>query len=144
VKESKEVRRAVDYIESQPQRFDRDRIAYLGVSQGTAYGAIFGALENRFKTFIFLDGGFFLTEPLPARDQVNFVPRIRKPVLMVNGRYDFSFSLDRAQTPMFQMLGTAPAEKKHAVLETPHDVSQDPVDLSREVLAWLDRWLGRI
>jgi eukaryotic-like serine/threonine-protein kinase len=143
VEESKEVRRSIDYLETRSD-IDKSKLAYLGVSQGTAYGVIFTALEDRFKTVIFLDGGFFLNDALPARDQVNFAPRLKKPVLMVNGRYDFTFSVDRAQDPLFRMLGAPAAEKRHVVFDTPHDISQQKADLSREVLAWLDKYLGRV
>jgi eukaryotic-like serine/threonine-protein kinase len=143
IKDSKEVRRSVDYLETRAD-IDKSKIAYLGVSQGTADGVIFTALEPRLKTIVFLDGGFFLNENLPPRDQVNFAPRIKKPVLMVNGRYDFTFSVDRAQNPLFGMLGTPEADKRHVVFDTPHDVSQEKAGLSREVLAWLDKYLGRV
>jgi pimeloyl-ACP methyl ester carboxylesterase len=99
------------------------------------YAKLFTALEDRFKTVVFLDGGFFLRPTLPARDQVNFAPRLKKPVLMVNGRYDFTFSPERAQEPMFRMLGTPPADKRHVVFDTPHDISQNREGLSKEVLA---------
>jgi dipeptidyl aminopeptidase/acylaminoacyl peptidase len=137
------VRRSVDYLETRPD-IDRNKLAYLGVSQGSADGLIFVALEDRFKTAIFLDGGFFLSPTLPAMNQVNFAPRVKIPILMVNGRYDFTFSFDRAQEPMFRMLGTPAGDKRHIVLETPHDVSQDRPDLSRAVLAWLDKYLGKV
>jgi dipeptidyl aminopeptidase/acylaminoacyl peptidase len=75
---------------------------------------------------------------------VNFAPRIKKPVLMVNGRYDFTFSVQRSQDPLFRMLGTPEADKRHVVFDTPHDISQRKADLSREVLAWLDKYLGRV
>ncbi len=143
IQESKEVRRSVDYLESRAD-IDKAKIAYLGVSQGTAYGVIFAALEPRFKTVVFLDGGFFLNDTLPPRDQVNFAPRIKQPVLMVNGRYDFTFSVERSQNPLFQMLGTPEADKRHVLFDTPHDISQAGPELSREVLAWLDKYLGRV
>ncbi len=143
IQESKEVRRSVDYLETRAD-IDKSKIAYLGVSQGSAYGVIFAALEPRFQTVIFLDGGFFLNDTLPPRDQVNFAPRIKKPVLMVNGRYDFTFSLERAQLPLFRMLGTPEADKRHVVFDTPHDISQNKAGLSKEVLAWLDKYLGRV
>jgi serine/threonine protein kinase/formylglycine-generating enzyme required for sulfatase activity len=141
---SKEVRRSVDYLETQPARFALDKIAYLGVSQGAAFGVIYGALDDRFRTFLFLDGGYLLGRALPARDQVNFVPRIKKPVLMVNGQYDFTFSVEHAQNPMFEMLGTPAADKRHVIFDTPHDISQKPDALAREVLGWLDKYLGKI
>jgi hypothetical protein len=63
---------------------------------------------------------------------------------MVNGKYDFTFPPDQSQLPMFEMIGTAPADKIRKVLETPHDVSQLKPELAKEVLAFLDRYLGRV
>ncbi len=143
IQQSKEVRRAVDYLETRPD-IDKSKLAYLGVSAGTAYGVIYTALEHRFKTIVFLDGGFLLNATLPPKDQVNFAPRIKKPVLMVNGRYDFTFSVERSQNPLFRMLGTPEADKRHVVFDTPHDISMAKPELSREVLAWLDKYLGRV
>ena len=54
---------------------------------------------------------------------------------MVNGRYDFTFSPERAQEPLFRLLGTAPADKRHVIFDTPHDVSAQKGMLSKEVLA---------
>ncbi|HUP02924.1 MAG TPA: protein kinase [Bryobacteraceae bacterium] len=143
VRRSKEVRRAVDYLVTRPD-IDASRIGYLGVSMGAAFGIIFTALEDRFRAIVFLDGGFFLLPVGSGEDQVDFAPRVTKPVLMVNGKYDFSFSPDRAQEPLFRMLGTPPAAKRRVVLDTPHDVSQQKEALSKEVLAWLDKYLGRV
>jgi len=143
IKDAKEVRRSVDYLETRSD-IDKSKIAYLGVSQGTAEGVIFAALEDRFQAVVFLDGGFFLNPTLPAKDQVNFVTRLKKPVLMVNGRYDFTFSPERAQVPMFRMLGTPEADKRYVVFDTPHDISQKKPELSKEVLGWLDKYLGRV
>ncbi|HEY3937795.1 MAG TPA: protein kinase [Bryobacteraceae bacterium] len=143
IEQSKEIGRSLDYVETRPD-IDKARIAYLGVSQGGADGVIFTALEDRFKTVVLLDGGFFLSPTLPAEDQVNFAPRLKKPVLMINGRYDFTFSPERAQEPMFRMIGTAAADKRRVVFDTPHDVSQKKQELSKEVLSWLDKYLGRV
>lgn len=143
IRQSREVRRAVDYLETRPE-IDKSRIGYLGVSQGSADGVIFAALEDRFKAVVFLDGGFLLGPAQAGTDQVDFAPHLKRPVLMVNGRYDFTFSLDRAQLPMFRMIGTPEAEKRHVVFDTPHDVSQQKTELSREVLAWLDKYLGKV
>jgi hypothetical protein len=63
---------------------------------------------------------------------------------MVNGRYDFSFSLERAQNPLFVMLGTAEADKRHVVMESPHDVTVRRGQLLQEVLSWLDKYLGPV
>lgn len=143
VDESKEIGRSLDYLETRPD-IDRNKIAYLGVSQGGADGVIFTALEDRFKAVILLDGGFFLSPTLPPKDQVNFAPRLKKPVLMINGRYDFTFSPERSQEPMFRMIGTRPEDKRRVVFDTPHDISQNKAGLSSEVLNWLDKYLGRV
>ncbi len=143
IQRSKEVRRGLDYLGSRPD-IDASKIAYLGVSMGAAYGVIFTALDDRFKAIVFLDGGFFLGPPARGRDQLDFAPRVTKPVLMVNGKYDFSFSPERSQEPLFRLLGTPPADKRHVVLDTPHDVSEQKDILSTEVLAWLDKYLGRV
>src|SRR5262249_39670641 len=133
----------VDYLVTRSD-VDAARIGYLGVSMGTAFGTIFTALEPRFRAIVFLDGGFFLNPPVPGDDLVDFAPRVTKPVLLVNGKYDFSFSPARAADPLFKALGTPPADKRQVFLDTPHDVSQQKDQLSREVLAWLDKYLGRV
>jgi hypothetical protein len=61
---------------------------------------------------------------------------------MVNGRDDFRFPLEASQKPMFRALGTAEADKRHALLNGGH--GPERIELIREVLAWLDRWLGPV
>src|SRR5574337_189905 len=125
VQQAKDVSRTLDYLATRPD-IAHDKLAYLGVSAGAAYGVIFATLEQRrLKTAIFLDGGYFLYSPAPGEDQADFAPRLRIPVLMVNGRYDFTFPMVQAQDPLFRMLGTPAADKKHVVLDSPHDVRQD-------------------
>jgi pimeloyl-ACP methyl ester carboxylesterase len=144
VQRFKDVARSLDYLATR-QDIDTTKLAYLGVSMGAAEGVIYTAmLQDKLKAIVFLDGGFFLGEPPPGSDQADFAPRIKRPVLMVNGRYDFSFSLDKAQLPLFRMLGTAPADKRHAILQSPHDVRAQRGEMVAEVLAWLDKYLGRI
>jgi len=143
VQRSKDLGRSIDYLESRSD-IDRSRIGYLGVSMGTAYGVILAALEDRLKVVVFLDGGYFPGPALPGTDQVDFAPRLKKPVLMVSGRYDYVFSLEQSQLPLFHMLGTPEADKRHVVLETPHDVTAQRTELVKEVLAWLDKYLGKV
>ena len=77
-------------------------------------------------------------------DQTDFAPRLKRPVLMVNGKYDFVFSLERAQNPLFRVLGSPDTDKRHIVLDSPHDVTERRTELVQDVLAWLDRYLGRV
>jgi len=141
---SKDLGRSIDYLETRSD-IDKTRLGFIGVSQGTAYGVILAALEDRLKAVVLLDGGFFQEEhPVPGMDQVDFAPRLTKPTLMVNGRYDATFPLETSQQPLFRMLGATSENKRHVVFDTPHDVRLRSGDLVREVLGWYDRYLGRV
>jgi hypothetical protein len=63
---------------------------------------------------------------------------------MVNGKYDYTFPVETAQNPLFKMLGTPDADKRHVLLDTPHDVTEDRVHLRAAVLDWVDKYLGRV
>jgi eukaryotic-like serine/threonine-protein kinase len=140
----KDAARTLDYLATRPD-IDSSKLAYLGVSMGSAEGVIYSTLlQERLKTAIFLDGGYFLDPPPPGGDQADFAPRMKKPVLMVNGRYDYVFSLELSQNPMFSMLGTPKQDKQHVILETPHDVTEQRPQLVKAVLDWLDRFLGPV
>jgi hypothetical protein len=61
---------------------------------------------------------------------------------MINGRYDYIFPYDRAQVPMFRLLGTPDEHKDHIVLDTDHNVPLGEV--IRHTLSWLDKYLGPV
>ena len=79
---------------------------------------------------------------LPEADPMNFAPRVKVPMLMLNGRYDFGEPLETCQEPMFQALGTAAQDKKHVLYETGH--VPDLLPLIKETLNWLDHYLGPV
>jgi serine/threonine protein kinase/dienelactone hydrolase len=140
----KDAARSLDYLATRPD-IDTTRMAYLGVSMGSADGVIFSTLlQDRLKTAVFLDGGFFMANPRPGIDQADFAPRMKKPVLMVNGRYDYTFPVVNSQDPLFRLLGTPAADKSHVVLDTPHDVTEQRPLLVKTVLDWLDHYLGPV
>jgi hypothetical protein len=60
-------------------------------------------------------GGLGSAKPAPEVDPFTFAPRVRIPVLMLNGDQDFIFPLQTSQRPLFEALGTPSADKKHAV-----------------------------
>jgi hypothetical protein len=64
---------------------------------------------------------------------------------MVNGRYDSILPVETAQSPMFQLWGTPASDKRHVILPSGHSVNSPEVrnDTIREVLSWLDRYLGK-
>jgi eukaryotic-like serine/threonine-protein kinase len=138
---SKDLRRAVDYLETRPE-IDMDKLAYDGVSFGATMGPIMVAMEPRFKAAVFVVGGFYQERRAAEVDQVNFAPRVRCPVLMINGRYDWIFPLASSQQPMFRFLGTPDKDKKHVLFDTGHSVGSNQA--IKEALDWLDRYLGPV
>ena len=62
---------------------------------------------------------------------------------MVNGKYDAYFTLDGAQQPLYELLGTRPEDKRHYALEGGHG-SLPRAEKARLVLDWLDRYLGPV
>jgi pimeloyl-ACP methyl ester carboxylesterase len=81
----------------------------------------------------------------PEVTEYNFAPRVRVPVLMINGRYDVLFPLETNQRPMFEMLGTRAEDKRHILYDAGHGVvSERPAQVRRDVLEWLDRYLGNV
>ncbi len=138
---AQDLSRSIDYLETRSD-IDTDCLAYFGVSWGSATGAIMCAVENRFKASILDVGGLAFEPALPEVDQINFVPRITIPVLMLNGEYDHFFPLETSMRPMFQLLGTPPEHKRSFVYESGHGVPR--IDLVNESLEWLDRYLGPV
>ncbi len=61
---------------------------------------------------------------------------------MLNGRYDFAAPSATLQQPMFRLLGTPERDKRHMQFDTGHLVPLK--DAVREVLNWLDRYLGPV
>jgi dienelactone hydrolase len=140
IQESKDIGRTLDYLETRSE-IDHKKLAYMGVSMGAALGVNFVGVEDRFHAAIFLDGGFFGENPLPGTDQADFAPRIKAPTLLVCGKFDWIFLGKEA---LIKLIGAPAADKKVVMLDTAHDVSEQRPDLMREVLAWLDKYFGKI
>jgi len=137
---SQDVHRSVDYLATRSD-LDLSHLAYYGFSLGGLYGPILVALEPRFRVAVWLDGGLRFQPELPESDSLNFLPRVKIPVLMVNGRSDFTFPLATLQDPMYHLLGTPERDKRHVVLDGAHGVFfYHQNEVVREVLAWLDRY----
>jgi formylglycine-generating enzyme required for sulfatase activity len=137
-----DVRRTVDYLETRSD-LDRSRIALYGLSIGAQLAPLYLAIEPRLRTGVLLSGGFETWILPPEVDPVHFTPRVTQPVLMVNGREDFDLPYETAQVPMFQMLGTPPEHKRHVVLDGGH-LPPRPQAVFKEILDWLDRYLGPV
>jgi dienelactone hydrolase len=142
IQRGKDVRRAVDYLESRPD-IDHSRVAFYGLSLGAQLGPVYLVIEPRFRAGVFFSGGFETWDIPPETDPVNFATHVRAPVLMVNGREDFDLPYTTAQLPMFHMLGTAPEQKQHVVFEGGH-IPPHPNEAIKAVLDWLDVQLGPV
>ena len=138
---AKDYRRTLDYLSTRSE-FASTRIAYFGASWGGFLGGLIPAVEPRTRAVVLYIAGLGMETARPEVDPINFLPRIRQPVLMLNGRHDFFFPVETAQEPVFRLLGSPAADKKYLVYEGGHDVPR--TELIKETLAWLDRYLGMV
>jgi serine/threonine protein kinase/dienelactone hydrolase len=140
---SKEIERSFDYLETRKE-VDSREIAFLGFSSGGPPTVRMAAYPMRAKTCLILSNGL-PTIPLPPEvDPINFAPRLKVPTLLLNGRYDFTNPLEENQRPLFRLLGAPEKDKKFVILEYAHNVGALPNEMRREVLAWLDKYLGPV
>jgi formylglycine-generating enzyme required for sulfatase activity/dienelactone hydrolase len=138
---AKDYMRSIDYLETRKD-IDVNKLSYYGFSWGGVMGAIIPAIENRLKVSVLHVAGFCYEKALPEVDQINFITRVKIPVLMLNGKYDHYFPLDTSQRPFFKLLGTRPEDKKQIIYEAGHFVPRD--QHIKETLDWLDRYLGPV
>ncbi len=138
---SKDLARSIDYLETRTD-IDTDKLAYYGFSWGGSWGPLMIAIEERIKACVLYVAGLKSYKHLPEVDPFTFVPRVKIPVLMLNGKYDASFPYETSQRPMFELLGTPEKHKRQITYESGHFVPRN--QLIKEVLNWLDRYLGQV
>ena len=138
---SKDLGRSIDYLETRPD-IDHEKLAYEGYSWGAPLGSLLPGVEQRFKALVLICGGFWLQKALPEADQINFAPRVKAPVLMLSGRFDYVFPTVTSQEPMFRLLGTPKEDKRRVLYDTSHDIPDSEV--VKETLNWLDKYLGPV
>jgi dienelactone hydrolase len=138
---SKDLGRSLDYLETR-EDINKEKLAFYGFSWGGRLGVLLLAVEKRFKVSVNYVAGLNFRRALPEADDLNFASRVTIPVLMLNGKYDYDFPYETSQLPLFRLLGTPPEQKRHVVYETGHFVPR--TQLIREVLDWLDRYLGPV
>lgn len=142
LQQSKDLGRTIDYLETRPD-IDVRKLAFVGRSLGAALAPHLIAVEPRIQVAVLLSGGSF--EKVPAEvDSWNFAPRVKIPVLMVNGRDDFRFPLESSQLPLFRLLGTLEKDKRHVLCDGGHVAIYSHPELVKEILDWLDRYLGSV
>jgi len=142
VKWVKDFSRSIDYLETRPD-IDSNKLVYFGQSWGGHLGAIIPAVEERLRVSILHVGGLHRSiKALPEADAINYVSRVKIPVLMLNGRYDYNLPLETSVIPMYDLLGTPDEHKVLKIYETDHFVPKN--EMIKETLNWLDKYLGPI
>jgi len=137
----KDIGRTIDYMETRKD-IQADKVGYLGWSWGGFMGGIMPALEKRIKAVVLNVGGMEMNKALPEADQINFLPRVTQPVLMLNGKHDMFFPVETSQKPMFDFLGTPKKDKKIILYEAGHLVPR--TEFVKETLIWFDHYLGPV
>jgi hypothetical protein len=135
-----DLRRGLDYLESRSD-VDMQRIAAIAPSAGSILGLIMGAIEPRYRAFVFIGAGLPASYRTitAAANPINFAPHIRAPKLILQGRYDEDTPLRTATEPFFKLLSEP---KILTLFEGGHVPSIEVV--MGTTSGWLDEQLGRI
>jgi pimeloyl-ACP methyl ester carboxylesterase len=141
VEQCKDFRRSIEYLKTRPD-LSSDRLGYYGLSEGARLGSILLAEETRIRAAVLSAGGLSPGDKPPEIDEVNFAPRVRIPVLMLNGRFDFVHPAETDQVPMFHLLGSPAKEKRYVQFDAGHVLLQQ--QQIKETLNWFDKYLGPI
>ena len=137
----KDIGRSIDYLETRKD-IQLDKLGYLGWSWGGYMGGVMPAVEKRIKVVVLNVGGMVMDKSLPEADQLNYLPRVTQPVLMLNGKYDMFFPVETSQKPMFNFLGTPKEHKKIIIYDVGHLVPR--TEFVKETLLWYDKYLGPV
>jgi pimeloyl-ACP methyl ester carboxylesterase len=132
-----DLQRGLDYLATRPE-VDMNRLVGFGASIWSNELIGFG-IEQRYRGVVFLASGVpsFESRALPEANAMHFVPRIRTPVLMMNGRFDESMSWDDEVEPLFRLL---PEPKQLQAFDGGH---MPPLkEWLPLVTGWLDTTLG--
>jgi dienelactone hydrolase len=132
----------IDYLQSRND-LDSDKIAFYGVSWGGAVAPYILAIEERIKLGILYLFGVSSVEKYRFKefDQIDYVPRVNIPMLLLGGRYDPDFTMEQQQA-FYDLLGTPKSDTKWMVYETTHWIPRK--DVINESLSWLDKYFGPV
>ena len=134
-----EFRKGLDYLETRDE-IDMGRIAHIGLSWGAKFAAIvLNAVEPRIRSSLFIGGGLGQRIPLPEVNPVNFAPRIKKPALVLTGKYDETTPYQPFARLLFELL---PGPKRLELVESGH---LPPLEIRNPIInSWLDETLGPV
>jgi len=132
----------VDYLETRSD-IDTSRLAYMGYSWGGGVAPYILAIEKRIKTGMLFLFGVTPVERYTMKefDQVDYLPRVKIPMLLLGGRYDFDYTIEQQQA-FYDLLGTADKDKKWILCESTHFIPRN-IQV-KESTDWLDEQFGPV
>jgi formylglycine-generating enzyme required for sulfatase activity/predicted esterase len=134
--------RTIKYLEDRDDLAD-DKIAFMGFSFGALFGPIVLAQESRLKTAVLISGGIYSNTDLhETMDLINYAPRIRQPVLLVNGRFDPIVPYGLSQQRLLELLPHA--QSTQVLFDELGHWGFPRHRFYREVTDWLDEQLGPV
>ncbi len=137
-----DVKITMDYLQTRKD-IDFERIAYYGFSWGGGVAPFILAVEDRIKIGVLSLFGVSSVAKYRFKefDQVDYLPHVNIPMLLLGGRYDFDYTLEQQQA-FYDLLGTSKDEKKWMIYESTHYVPRS--NLVNESLDWLDNYFGEV
>ena len=109
----KDVSRAIDYVETRSE-LDHSKVAYYGLSWGSVSGWNCSGRGTTNQGMRFRRRWTRLScNRFPKSMPLTLLSRVKQPVLMLNGRYDFFFPVESTQEPFYHLLGSKKDQKKH-------------------------------
>ncbi len=140
----KDISRTIDYLATRDD-IDMSKIGFYGLSFGAGQMTLAIPVEPRVRVAVLASVGVGRAgADLPAADYWNYIPRVRIPVLMLNGRDDVLFPVEQSQKLYFKTLGTAEKDKRYVVYPGGHVDFSERLEAIKETLNWLDRYLGPV
>jgi cephalosporin-C deacetylase-like acetyl esterase len=137
---SKDLGRSIDYLETRSD-IDLEKLTYFGYSMGGWAGPRLIAVEPRIKAGV-LAATCSGNPVSPEVDPWNFASRVKIPILVISGRYDFICRLEPTVIPLYNLLGTPEEDKLLKIYERGHALF-DGLEVFKDMFLWLDRYLGR-
>jgi formylglycine-generating enzyme required for sulfatase activity/pimeloyl-ACP methyl ester carboxylesterase len=100
-----ELRLGMDYLETRDD-IDMQRLAYVGLSFGAGSRLVFAAVDQRFRSVVFIGAGIDerVHPTLPEAANFNFAPYIKPPKLVINGRQDEEHPWTTRALPLWNLL----------------------------------------
>lgn len=135
-----DLRRGADYLETRDD-LDKNKLGFLGISNGANLGLVLTAIETRYKSLGFVSAGLerAFRQRIAETNPINFASEIRTRKLFINGRYDETFPYNTDAKPLFVLLRDP---KKVVIYDGGHIPTAEfyvPV-----LNAWFDETLGAI